>query len=49
LGRDKLRIETRFKVAAAHAKGRYGGAEGMSAPKVQIVVQRGVKMVEGAG
>ena len=38
MARDKLRIETRFKLAAAHAKGRYGSAEGASAPKVQIVV-----------
>ena len=45
VARDKLRIETRFKLAAAHAKGRYGSADGASAPKVQIVVQRGVKMV----
>jgi len=41
LGRDKLRIETRFKVAAAHARERYGaqGAGGGST-NVQVVVQR---------
>ena len=41
LGRDKLRIETRFKVAAAHAKDRYGvqAAHGGST-NVQVIVQR---------
>lgn len=41
LGRDKLRIETRFKVAAAHAKERYGAqATGGGGTNVQVIVQR---------
>lgn len=45
VARDKLRIETRFKLAAAHAKGRYGTQEGSGGQKVQLVVNRGVKVV----
>ena len=41
LGRDKLRIETRFRVAAAHAKARYGVEAGAGRTTVQVVVNRG--------
>lgn len=39
--RDRLRIETRFKVAAAHARDRYGvQAAGGHTQAVQVIVQR---------
>ena len=42
--RDRLRIETRFKVAAAHARDRYG-VQAASGPTqaVQVIVQREAK------
>ena len=41
VGRDKLRIETRFKVAAAHARDRYGAqSAGGGSTNVQVIVQR---------
>ncbi len=39
LGRDKLRIETRFRVAAAWAKGRYGEQGGGGKTSIHVVVQ----------
>lgn len=44
--RDRLRIETRFKVAAAHARDRYG-VQAASGPTqaVQVIVQREAKDV----
>lgn len=42
--RDRLRIETRFKVAAAHARDRYGAqAGGGPTQAVQVIVQREAK------
>ncbi len=39
--RDRLRIETRFKVAAAHARDRYGiQAAAGPTQAVQVIVQR---------
>lgn len=40
LRRDQLRIETRFRVAAHHAKARYGEEGGRPRTTVQVVVQR---------
>lgn len=41
VARDKLRIDTRFKVAAAHARDRYGLQAGAGpTQQVQVIVQR---------
>ena len=41
VARDKLRIDTRFKLAAHHAKERYGAqGTGGGGTRVQVVVQR---------
>lgn len=38
----KLRIETRFKIAAHHARGLYGESKGGGGAVVNVIVQRGV-------
>ena len=46
VARAKLRIETRFKVAAAHARDRYGMQSGSGPTQaVQVIVQREAKDV----
>ena len=44
----KLRIETRFKIAAHHARSLYGESKGGGGTTVNVLVQRGASVIEAS-
>jgi hypothetical protein len=49
VSRDKLRVDTRLRVAKAHAPALYGEKGGLGAGGVTVVINRGVeRMAEGS-